>query len=172
MMVSLSSLSKLTRPSFCGISGLQQSRCVVLRPIKSQNELHESYENKNERLGRPMSPHVTIYKMQFQSYLSIFHRMTGLVTYGYFYFLAAGTFFCPFTYPEAITMIQDAHLNPVLIYGAKFVLAFPFAYHFSNGLRHLIWDATAKFLTIPGVFSSGYAVLGLATLFTLYLLSL
>jgi succinate dehydrogenase (ubiquinone) cytochrome b560 subunit len=24
--------------------------------------------------------------------------------------------------------------------GVKFLLAFPFTYHFANGLRHLVWD--------------------------------
>merc|ERR1712198_770021 len=38
----------------------------------------ENFWSKNDRLKRPMSPHLTIYKMQMTSVLSITHRMTGL----------------------------------------------------------------------------------------------
>lgn len=167
----LTCLSKLPRPSaFYGLTSLQQTRSVVLRPEKVTLQSVETYEDKNERLKRPMSPHVTIYKMQFQAYLSIFHRITGLVTYGYVYLLAAGTFL-PSTYPQMIQTLSDAHPNAALIYAAKFLIALPFSYHVANGIRHLMWD-TGRFLTIPEVFKTGYAMLALALGVCTYILSL
>jgi succinate dehydrogenase (ubiquinone) cytochrome b560 subunit len=40
---------------------------------------NEDYDAKNARLGRPQSPHLTIYKPQLTSLLSVTHRATGLV---------------------------------------------------------------------------------------------
>ncbi len=37
----------------------------------------EDFFVKNERLGRPLSPHLTIYRPQLTSMLSITHRGTG-----------------------------------------------------------------------------------------------
>ena len=39
--------------------------------------LKEEFWKKNKRLGRPISPHLTIYKPQMTSMLSITHRGTG-----------------------------------------------------------------------------------------------
>lgn len=38
----------------------------------------EHYDDKNERLKRPLSPHLTIYSPQLTSMLSITHRAAGL----------------------------------------------------------------------------------------------
>ena len=38
----------------------------------------ENHFDKNRRLKRPMSPHLTIYKPQLTSMLSISHRGTGM----------------------------------------------------------------------------------------------
>lgn len=45
---------------------------------------------------------------------------------------------------------------------AKFIIAYPFTFHCFNGIRHLVWDTT-RFMTIKGVYQTGYAVLGLST---------
>lgn len=44
--------------------------------LKTQSA--EDYWAKNKRLRRPVSPHLTIYKPQITSMLSITHRGTGL----------------------------------------------------------------------------------------------
>lgn len=38
----------------------------------------ETHDDKNHRLNRPMSPHLTIYKLQLTTMLSITHRGTGV----------------------------------------------------------------------------------------------
>merc|ERR1712156_146301 len=40
--------------------------------------LNEQFWDKNKRLGRPTSPHLTIYKPQMTSLLSVTHRGTGI----------------------------------------------------------------------------------------------
>ncbi|KAB7496822.1 Succinate dehydrogenase cytochrome B subunit, mitochondrial [Armadillidium nasatum] len=52
--------------------------------VKTQT--NEDYWVKNKRLNRPVSPHLTIYKPQITSMLSIAHRGTGL----YLAFLVSG----------------------------------------------------------------------------------
>merc|ERR1711962_1471478 len=51
---------------------------------RAQN-LQGEFWSKNDRLKRPMSPHLTIYKMQMTSVLSITHRFTGLAQSGIMY---------------------------------------------------------------------------------------
>ena len=52
--------------------------------------------------------------------------------------------------------------------GIKSLLAAPFSYHSWNGVRHLIWD-TGRMLDLKGVYRSGYVVLGLTAVSTVYL---
>lgn len=59
-------------------------RCIAIRVVQKPEEPKETYDEKNMRLGREMSPHLTIYKFQLTSVLSISHRFTGKYVY---YFL-------------------------------------------------------------------------------------
>lgn len=88
---------------------------------------------------RPLSPHLTIYKPQISSMLSIAHRGTGVALYiGAFVFAAllvtltygAGTF------NNAAALIATP-VGQVLVTGWSFCLF----YHLCNGIRHLTWDA-------------------------------
>lgn len=61
----------------------------------------------------------------------------------------------PGNFPYYLGMLEAAHLNPALIFGAKFLVAFPFTYHLCHGLRHLYWDAGNGF-TLNQVKIAGY----------------
>lgn len=50
-----------------------------------------------------------------------------------------------------------------MLTGAKFVIAWPFAYHFANGIRHLAWDA-GKGFDLKVLYQSGWAVVAVATI--------
>ena len=76
----------------------------------------------------------------------------------------------PGSFPHYLGMLEAAHM-PLLVLAGKFIIAFPFSYHLINGMRHLWWDIGAN-LTIKGVQTTGFIVLGLAISMTLYLLSL
>ena len=41
------------------------------------SQVYETHDEKNARLKRPMSPHLTIYKIDLQMVLSMSHRITG-----------------------------------------------------------------------------------------------
>lgn len=50
---------------------------VTLKLTKPSDIENLSYEEKNALLKREQSPHLTIYKYQLTSMLSITHRITG-----------------------------------------------------------------------------------------------
>ncbi|KPI94089.1 PREDICTED: succinate dehydrogenase cytochrome b560 subunit, mitochondrial-like [Papilio xuthus] len=131
----------------------------------------EHYDDKNARLKRPLSPHLTIYAPQLTSILSITHRTAGIILSGYASVLGIGALVLPHDVSHYIMMIEGLNLSPATIFLAKFLIAAPFGYHFANGLRHLYWD-TAKGLTIKEVYSTGYAMLATATAITLFLAAL
>lgn len=87
---------------------------------------------------RPVSPHLTIYKPQITSVMSILHRITGIA-------LAVGTFFLVLWLsaaaysPECFSGIHSFFtglLGKIMLFG--WTLAF--YYHLLNGIRHLWWD--------------------------------
>lgn len=52
-------------------------KSVQLKVVQPENLDKLSYEEKNSLLKREQSPHLTIYKVQLTSMLSISHRMSG-----------------------------------------------------------------------------------------------
>ena len=121
---------------------------------------------------RPLSPHLSIYKIQISSTLSILHRITGVVA-----FLGLLTF----AWLLIILLIQDMKIMFVdqdltCIFTNKVFQAFmisvvcSFYYHFFNGIRHLCWDIGVGF-SITAMHWSGYTVILLSvatSVLTLY----
>ncbi|CAG9837544.1 unnamed protein product [Diabrotica balteata] len=136
-------------------------RPVTLKATNVSSPKEEGHDERNMKLGRPQSPHLTIYAPQLTSLLSITHRATGMALS--FYAIAFGltAAVAPESIPAYIDAIECADLGAATIAAAKFVLAFPMTYHFWNGIRHLLWD-TGKFLTIGEVYTTGYIMLALS----------
>jgi succinate dehydrogenase / fumarate reductase cytochrome b subunit len=89
--------------------------------------------------SRPLSPHISIYRWQLNSILSIVHRGTGIV-------LAIGTLLLVYWLvsaalgPDAYRSAQNfvgSFIGQILLIGWAWALFF----HLCNGVRHLIWDA-------------------------------
>lgn len=55
---------------------------MITTQIKTAQEVEykvgETHDDKNSRLQRPMSPHLSIYKLQLTTALSLTHRATGV----------------------------------------------------------------------------------------------
>ncbi|KAK2584833.1 hypothetical protein KPH14_007145 [Odynerus spinipes] len=133
------------------------------QPLNAGSNICETHDEKNMRLKRPMSPHLTIYQVQLTALLSITHRTTGMILSSYAMFLGLGTLFVPGGVPCVVEILSELNLaHPVLLIG-KALIAFPATYHTFNGLRHLAWDI-GMFLTIKQVYSTGYAVVALAAI--------
>ena len=113
---------------------------------------------------RPLSPHLTVYKPQITSVLSILNRIFGSfmaistpVLVCWLMAIAAG--------PEAYASLQACFSH---WFAKLFLLAWAFAFffHMSNGVRHLFWDAGHGY-ELETLNKSGYAVLASATILTL-----
>merc|ERR1739846_17358 len=64
--------------------------------------LKEGFWDKNKRLQRPMSPHLTIYKPQMTTMLSITHRGTGVAWSLVLSGVGIGAIFSPVTFPTGL----------------------------------------------------------------------
>lgn len=107
-------------------------------------------------ISRPTSPHLTIYKPQITSVMSIMHRITGVALYAGALVLVAWLViaaYMPFRYAG----FHDVLLSPI----GRLVLfgwTFAFFYHLCNGIRHLFWDI-GKGFALKAVTASGVIVL-------------
>jgi succinate dehydrogenase / fumarate reductase cytochrome b subunit len=89
--------------------------------------------------AKPLSPHISIYKPQISSVLSILHRMTGM-----FLFLGVIVMvwwvvdhtYVAFRPALPIWDIFHCCVGAILLFGWSFCLF----YHLLNGIRHLFWD--------------------------------
>lgn len=150
------------RSTTCLRLGLH-SRTVTLRSVAPQTDPTENHDSKNEILGRPMSPHITIYKFPLPAMLSITHRGTGMALTAYMAALGIGGLVLPHDLSYYVDVIQAWQLSSGTITAAKFVLSYPFTFHLVNGIRHLAWD-TGRGLKMKDVYASGYATLGIAAI--------
>ena len=144
------------------ISASQAQSMATMKPISQSEHLTgKEFWSKNKELGRPISPHLTIYKFQLTSMLSITHRATGLIQSGMLTGAGLGALLLPGNFPMFLAQISDMHLGGLLIFTAKFALAWPVMYHLWNGFRHLAWDMGHGF-KIPELYKTGWFVVGLS----------
>jgi len=107
------------------------------------------------RGNRPMSPHLTIYRPQITSILSVFHRGTGVcLTAGGF--LVALWFMAAAIGPnwfEVVDGLMTSWIGLLVLWGLSWCLI----YHLLNGIRHLFWDVGMGF-EIDNLEKSGIVV--------------
>jgi len=118
---------------------------------------------------RPVSPHLTIYKPQFTSVLSIYHRISGVCLVILFLFVPF--FFTWIDLNVAIfkpSILSLLNLFTFLFYGIYTVILIFLGYHFLNGIRHLGWDFGLTYslsqyfpINISGISRSSIIILGL-----------
>jgi len=93
--------------------------------------------------GRPLSPHLSVYRWPITMTLSILHRVTGAgLSFGFvalaiWLMSAAGG---AETYESLNECLQSA-FGRLLLIGWSFA----FFFHLSNGVRHLFWDVGKGF---------------------------
>ncbi len=121
--------------------------------------------------NRTLSPHLSIYKAQITSILSIFHRITGFLSVlilflsSYYYIL-----FCSFCNIYVIYNILSIFLK-FFCYILYSFLIITFFFHINNGIRHILWDFGYG-LNLDNVIFSGLFVITIsgALIFILTLL--
>ena len=102
--------------------------------------------------NRPLSPHLTVYKPQITSVLSIFHRITGAglaVSTVLVVFWLASLAIGEGTFKGFNNFLNNPFIIIVLVSSL-----WALWYHFCTGLRHLYWDMgygyDLKSVTISG----------------------
>lgn len=149
------------------------ARASLVRSIAIKN-VSKDYEQEvliEQRKHRPVLPHLTIYEPQITAILLSFHRITGVAMGFGFYALTAGYGAALLLQYDILTLALVAGFAglPVAVQAvAKAAAAYPFVYHFANGIRHLVWDLGVE-VTNPGVYRTGYAVLAVTALAGSYL---
>jgi succinate dehydrogenase / fumarate reductase cytochrome b subunit len=111
--------------------------------------------------GRPLSPHLGIYRWPVTMATSIVHRATGIA-------LSAGTILLcwwliaiangPETF-NAFISLASTPLGEVVLFGFVWSLA----YHLLNGVRHLAWDLGYGF-AVPTANRTGILVMAASVL--------
>ena len=123
-----------------------------------------------QRLQRPVSPHLSIYRPQITWIASSFHRITGVAFSGALYIFGFAYLAAPTLgwHLESQSMVAAfASLPVVAKVAAKFSVAWPFFFHAFNGLRHLSWDLGLGFKNIR-VIQTGWAAVGISAATALY----
>lgn len=96
-------------------------------------------ETRDLQAGRPLSPHLQVWRWHVTMVTSILNRATGVALYvgavglaAWLFALAAG--------PQAFGTVQGllATIPGQLV---LFGITFSLVYHLVNGIRHLVWDA-------------------------------
>lgn len=103
----------------------------------------------NQRKNRPVSPHLSIYKME-QTWFgaSAWTRITGCTLSGAAYLYFATYLIAPLTglHVESASLVSAFAAMPFALKGGiKLALGFPFAFHAINGVRHLSYDLVKGF---------------------------
>ncbi|XP_076438727.1 succinate dehydrogenase cytochrome b560 subunit, mitochondrial-like [Babylonia areolata] len=139
----------------------------VAQASSSAYDEMKSYWNKNRQLRRPLSPFLTVYKPHLAMMTSLTHRVTGVVMMCAAAGLSITLMVLPEDFTHYVNLVKDLEISPIIIYGAKIILAFPVTYHFLNGIRHLAWDAGLGF-GLPTLYKSAYFVMGLTAVIVSY----
>jgi succinate dehydrogenase (ubiquinone) cytochrome b560 subunit len=97
-----------------------------------------------QRRNRPVSPHLSIYKLE-QTWFgaSAWTRITGAILSGSSYVFFSGYLVAPLLgwhWESASVAAAFAGLPFLAKAAVKFALAFPFSFHFFQGIRHIVHD--------------------------------
>ena len=113
--------------------------------------------------GRPLSPHLSVYRWPITMTISILHRVTGVALSVGFIVLAAWLFDAA-SGPEAYAVFMtygESTAGRLMLMGWSFA----FFFHLLNGVRHLVWDVGRGF-EISTANASAWIVLILTILMT------
>ena len=114
---------------------------------------------ESRNAGRPLSPHLQVYKKSLTMTLSIVHRITGVALYAgtllLVWWLTAAATSDP--YFDLVQSVFGSVLGKLVLFGFTWALI----HHALGGVRHLIWDtlrgfepADREFLTLASLIGS------------------
>lgn len=116
-------------------------------------------------LKRPISPHITIYKLQISSVLSILHRISGLVTFCSVSLIVWLLIFWIFSKFDNMYIKLISNRWMIFLW---FLTSWTWIFHLCNGIRYLIWSCGMCF-SIKAIDISGITSFIASVLFTILL---
>ena len=114
-------------------------------------------------MNRPLSPHLTIYKPQITSMLSILHRLTGAaLSFSFFIF---ATWIILITVGKSMYPTLDCFFSNPIVQLILIAVSVAYFYHLCTGIRHIFWDFGVG-LELKTVHITGWIVLVATALIT------
>mmetsp|Transcript_31739 Transcript_31739/g.99753 ORF Transcript_31739/g.99753 Transcript_31739/m.99753 type:complete len:176 (+) Transcript_31739:61-588(+) len=165
----LGRLSRL-RPAAAARSA---ARVSALRSAPRRGLASETYTEQQDKTGRPLSPHLTIYRLPMIAYSSITVRITGGIAYAYIVGVTALALFGGAGALEQA--VQSLPEGGVTLPAAKFAVSWPFVYHWIGCVRHMVWDVfdvSSKSFTNSLMRTSSYGIFAATTAISLGLATL
>lgn len=95
------------------------------------------------KAARPLSPHLQIYRMTLTMFMSIMHRLTGVISYGSLA-IAAIWLAAAASGREAFDIVNGLLATipgQIVLFGMTWALL----HHLAGGIRHFIWDTGRGF---------------------------
>ncbi|KAK5971963.1 hypothetical protein GCK32_003119 [Trichostrongylus colubriformis] len=136
---------------------------MVRRDVKTPiQEWGWTYLQRQKALGRPIAPHLTVYKPQLTWMVSGFHRVTGCAMAGVLLFGGVGFALLPWNFTQFVDYIRSWNIPPVITSVFKFIIAYPIIFHTLNGIRFLGFDLAKGVENTKAIYRSGYLVLALS----------
>jgi succinate dehydrogenase / fumarate reductase cytochrome b subunit len=107
--------------------------------------------------SRPLSPYVTIWRWHITMFVSIMHRVAGVILYVAIALITlwlAAAALGPDAYDAVFGWAPSWLVWTALYLGSAAV-----AFHLANGIRHLVWDVGAGFKPSTASFTAWLIVL-------------
>uniref|UniRef100_A0A1A9X240 Uncharacterized protein n=1 Tax=Glossina brevipalpis TaxID=37001 RepID=A0A1A9X240_9MUSC len=153
----------ISRWTKAGSAGL-----IKMKVVPAPKTVWKTYDEKNKDEKRDLSPSLGIYRPQVTSMLSIILRMSGIALGVMFWGLGLFSLISDHQAEELVQYAEDLNLPGWFWALARWFVAFPFAFHYCNGIRHMCFMG-GNFLEIGQIYATGYAVFIIATILTVYL---
>uniref|UniRef100_A0A1B0AIN1 Uncharacterized protein n=1 Tax=Glossina pallidipes TaxID=7398 RepID=A0A1B0AIN1_GLOPL len=139
-----------------------------MKVVPAPKTVWKTYEQKNKDEKRDLSPCLSIYRPQITSSLSIILRISGVALGFLFWGLGLFSLISDHQAEELVQYAEDLNWPGWFWATARWFVAFPFAFHYCNGIRHMCFMA-GSFLDIGQIYATGYIVFIIATVLTVYL---
>lgn len=154
------SLQVLSKSAARSASLVANARAISATP----RVLDESYSRHQKSLGRPISPHVTIYKMPTTALSSITNRFSTMGMTGAF---AAGSALALVGVDVQALIFAAQEVVPGFAPLSKALVAFPVSYHMLSAARHVAWTRNPEWINNADGPKSSYALAAASGVITL-----
>ena len=126
-------------------------------------EAKPTYTQRMDATGRPVSPHLMIYRLPTIAYSSITVRISGIIAGAGVLGAGVVSLYGSDTAQDTMISVGNGPYGSV----ARFAVAWPLVYHWLGNIRHIYWDMTAKGFNNATMLKTSYALFGATTLISL-----